>query len=139
MKVVTSDNKIIIYSCKKEVEDINSYVKKLIFRLKKQYGINIFGFYQINVFKNSNVGMIIEIIKEDDIDFFEDFVDLKIKTYDNTDVYFVFNDYFFDKKKDIKIKDNNYYIDINTLSYKDFLFMTEFCDYVYDFLISDIK
>ena len=139
MKVVTSDNKIVIYSCKKEVEDINSYVKKLIFRLKKQYGINIFGFYQINVFKNSNVGMIIEIIKEDDIDFFEDFVDLKIKTYDNTDVYFAFNDYFFDKKKDIKIKDNNYYIDINTLSYKDFLFMTEICDYIYDSLISDIK
>ena len=131
MKVVTSEDKIIVYLYKKEIDDINNYVKKLILKLKKQYSIKMFGFYQINVFKNSNVGMIIEIIKEDSIDYFDDFIDLKIKVYDDSDICFVFNDYFLNEKKNIKILNNNYYVNVNELSYKDFLLMTEFCDYVY--------
>ena len=97
MRVVTSDDKTVVYVHRKDIKDINSYVKKLILRLKKQYGIKMFGFYQINVFKNFNFGMIIEIIKEDSIDYFNDFIDLKIKVYENSDIYFVFDDYFLNK------------------------------------------
>ncbi len=139
MKVVTSIDKTIIYTYKKEIDDINSYVKKLILILKKRYGISMHGFYQISVFKNSNIGMIIEIIKEDNIDYFDDFVDLKIKVYENCNACFVFNDYFFDEKRDIKKCDNKYYLDINELPYKDFLLMTEFCDYIYGSEFENMK
>lgn len=139
MKVITSIDKTIIYTYKKETEDINSYVKKLILILKKRYGISMRGFYQINVFKNSNIGMIIEIINEENIDYFDDFVDLKIKIHENCDACFVFDDYFFDEKIDIKKCNNKYYLDIDELSYKDFLLMTEFCNYIYGSELEDIK
>ena len=139
MKVVTSIDKTIIYTYKKEVNDINSYVKELILILKKRHGISMHGFYQINVFKNSNIGMIVEMIKEDNIDYFDDFIDLKIKVYENCDACFVFNDYFLNEKKDIKKCNNKYYLDIDELSYKDFLLMIEFCDYIYGPELENIK
>lgn len=131
MKVVFSEDKITVYTVIKEDIDINEYIKKLILRLKKKYRISILGFYQINIYKNSKVGAIIDLIKEDDMDYFNDLIDLNIKVYDNSDIYFVFDDYFFNIKKIFKLLNNKYYINIDELSKKEFFLMTEFCNYVY--------
>ena len=131
MKVISSDGKITVFTQSVNDANINDYIKKIIIKLKRKYRISVCGFYQINVYKNSVVGMIIDIIKEDGIDYFNDLVDLKIKVYDDCDIYFSFDDYFFNNKRNFKIFNNKYYININDLSQKDFLLMTEFCNYVY--------
>lgn len=131
MKVVSSDDKITVYTVIKEDIDINEYIKNLILKLRKRYRISIMGFYQINIYKNSKVGSIIDLIKEDDMDYFNDLVDLKVKIYDDSNIYFCFNDYFLNIKKNFKLLNNKYYINIDDLSDKEFLLMTEFCNYVY--------
>ncbi len=131
MKVFSSDDKVTVFAYNMEDIEINDYIKGLILRLKRKYNINLFGFYQVNVYKNPKVGMIIDMIKEDGMDYFNDLVDLKIKIYDNSDVYYTFNDYFFNAKKDFKLFNNKYYINIDDLSEKEFLLMTEFCSCVY--------
>ena len=139
MKVVSSDDKITIYTCVVEDTNINDYIKNLILKLKRKYRIKMCGFYQINVYKNSKVGMIIDIIKEDDMDYFNDLVDLRIKIYDNSDIYFSFSDYFLNIKKDVNVLNNKYYIDVNLLTKEEFLLMTEFCNYVYGKELDTIK
>ena len=132
MKIVSSDDKTTIYIYRNEIIDnINDYMKKLILRLKRKYHIDIYGFYKVNVYKNNKIGMIIDLLKEDDIDFFTDLVDLKIKVYEDSSMYLKFNDYFFEEKKSIYVINNNYYVDINKLSKKELLSMIEFCKIIY--------
>ena len=131
MKVDSSKDKITIYTYKKEdSNNINDYIKELILRLKKKYKINIFGFYEINIYINDKVGMIIDIIKDDE-DYFYDLLDLKIKVYENSPVYLKFNDYFLNDEFKFKILDNYYYIDVENISKEKFLSMIEFCNLVY--------
>lgn len=131
MKVVSSDDKITVYTyIMEDTESINDYVKSLILKLKTKYKVNMLGFYQINIYKNNKVGMIIDIIKDDE-DYFYDLLDLKIKVYDNSPMLLKFNDYFFNNKKDVIVFDNNYYIKINDFNEKDFLSVVEFGSIVY--------
>lgn len=140
MKVLSNNAKITVFAYTKDDIDINDYVKKLIRKLKNKYRINMFGFYQINIYKNSVVGMIADIIKEDDdIDYFNDIIDLKIKVYEDADVYFVFDDYFFNEIMKIKVLDDKYYINIKDLSYREYLTLTDFCNYVYGDELDVIK
>ncbi len=140
MKIVSSEDKITVFIYKKEnIKDINEYMKKLILKLKRKYQIDIFGFYSVKVYKNKKIGMIIELIKEDDIDFFTDLVDLKIKVYENSDIFLKFNDYFLKEKKSFYTLDNNYYIDINKITNKEFLSMIEFCNIIYGENLLKIK
>ena len=132
MKIVSSTDKITVYMYKIEtIDNINDYMKKLILKLKRKYHINICGFYKVNIYKNDKIGMIIDLLKEDDIDFFTDLVDLNIKVYENSDMYFEFNDYFLLEKKNICVINNCYYVDINSLSKKEILSMIEFCKIIY--------
>lgn len=140
MKIVSSVDKITIFIYKNEViDDINDYMKKLILKLKKKYHMDIFGFYKVNIYKNNKIGMIIDLLKEDDIDFFTDLVDLKIKVYEDSNMYLRFNDYFFREKKKVYVINNNYYMDIDKLSNKDFLSMIEFCSVIYGDELEKLK
>ena len=140
MKIVSSVDKITIFIYKNEViDDINDYMKKLILKLKKKYHLDIFGFYKVNIYKNNKIGMIIDLLKEDDIDFFTDLVDLKIKVYEDSNMYLRFNDYFFREKKKVYVINNNYYMDIDKLSNKDFLSMIEFCSVIYGDELEKLK
>lgn len=140
MKFVSSDDTITIYIYKNEViDDINDYMKKLILRLKRKFHIDIFGFYQANIYKNNKIGMIIDLLKEDDIEFFTDLVDLKIKVYENSNMYLKFNDYFFSEKKKVYVINGNYYINIDEVSKKDFLSMIEFGSIIYGEELAKVK
>ena len=131
MKIVSSDDKITVYTYKKEdTRNINNYIKSLIKKLKTKYKLNILGFYQINIYKNNKIGMVIDIIKDDE-DYFYDLLDLKIKFYEDSRMFLKFHDYFFNNKKDIFILDNDYYIEVNDLSEKDIFYMIEFCSIIY--------
>ena len=140
MRIVSSVDKITIFIYKNEViDDINDYMKKLILKLKKKYHLDIFGFYKVNIYKNNKIGMIIDLLKEDDIDFFTDLVDLKIKVYDDSNMYLRFNDYFFREKKKVYVINNNFYMNIDKLSNKDFFSMIEFCSVIYGDELEKLK
>lgn len=131
MKITSYENKITVYTYAIENTDaINDYIKKLILKLKKKYHLNIKGFYNINIYTNNKIGMIIDIVKDED-NFFYDLLDLKVKVYENSKVFFKFNDYFLNNKYDFIIFKDNYYIDIDNLNKQDILSMIEFCSLIY--------
>ena len=140
MKIVSSEDKIIIFLYKNEsITDINDYMKKLILKLKRKYRINICGFYSVTIYKNDKMGMIMELLKDDDIDLFTDLVDLKIKVYENSDVFLKFDDYFLCGKKKFYTFNNSFYIDINSITKKEFLSMIEFSSIIYGDKLTKIK
>lgn len=140
MKIISSDDKLSIFlPTLKSKENINDYLKMLILRLKRNYKIDIFGFYKVNVYQNKKIGMIIDLIKEEEIDFFKDLLDLKITVSEDSDIYLRFNDYFLNKEKNVYLFENNYYIGVKDLSNKEFLSMIEFCELIYGEDLERIK
>ena len=140
MKVVFSENKISIFMPKIiSNADINDYIKKLIIKLKHNYKVDIFGFYKVNVYKNQRIGMIIDLIMEEEIDFFKDLLDLKIEVKEDSEIYLKFDDYFLNNNKNIYHFKDNYYISIDNLSDSDFLSMIEFSKPVYGEDLTSVK
>ncbi len=110
--------------------EIESYLKDLMIKLKKK-NYNISGFYNVKVYHNSNYGLIIKIIKEDDLELFKELIDLKISVYQDVNMYLEFDDYFLIKKyNDIYISDmtNKYYINISKIKKQNIIKLSEFCN-----------
>lgn len=120
-------------------DNINGYVKELIIKLKRKYRKKISGLYKANIYINKNYGIIIDLIKEEDIDFFSDMVDLKIILHENEEMYLSFDDYFLLKQKKIFFLNNKYYININSLNKKELLKMYEFCNIIYGDQVKELE
>ena len=71
------------YKIKEELEE---YIKKLILNMRKRYSLKLSGYYKVNVYQNDNFGIIFEINKLDDLDFFPDLIDLKISVIYDYDI-----------------------------------------------------
>lgn len=139
MKVNVLDNKVIVYTYDTIVDDINDYVKRIISKLRKRYRIDIFGFYQIDIYCNKLIGMIMEFIKDSDLDSFYDFLDLKINIYKDSDIFLKFTDYFLDYKRKVFVLGTDYYLNSEDLSEKELFEMIEFCNLVYGDELNSIK
>ena len=139
MKVDIKNDNFIIYVNKylinydmKNRKDIEENIKDLLIRIRKIYKIKLSGYYKINIYKNDLYGLIFECIKEDDLDFFPDFCDLKINIlYDSkilleSDDFFIFNN----NKKTYK-KGNKFYINIKDLNELEIIKLSEFCKIKY--------
>lgn len=120
-------------------DNINGYVKELIIKLKRKYRRKISGLYNANIYINKNYGIIIDLIKEEDIDFFSDMVDLKIILHENEEMYLSFDDYFLLRQKKIFFLNNKYYININSLNRKELLKMYEFCNIIYGVQVKELE
>lgn len=140
MKIKTSKNKITVQIItQKEISNINDYIKKVILTLKRKYKIDIFGFYKVNVYINNKIGIIIDIIKDHDIDYINDLLDLKIKVYNNSPMFLEFDDYVFKEKKDLIIKNNNYYLEVTKIEKNELLKLIEFCKIIYGEKLNEIE
>ena len=139
MKIKSSSEKISVFIYKNIDVDINDYVKKLVLKLKKKYKLDIFGFYTVNVYLNNKFGAIIDIVKEEDIDFFVDLLDLKVNVFKDSPIYLKFDDYFILSRDDVCFYNNNYYILIDKLTYNEFIKVSEFCDFIYGSEFENIK
>lgn len=139
MKVDIKNDNFIIYVNKylinydmKNRKDIEENIKDLLIRIRKIYKIKLSGYYKIKIYQNDLYGLIFECIKEDDLDFFPDFCDLKINIlYDSkilleSDDFFIFNN----NKKTYK-KGNKFYINIKDLNEKEINRLSEFCKIKY--------
>lgn len=139
MKVDIKNDNFIIYVNKylinydmKNRKDIEENIKDLLIRIRKIYKIKLSGYYKIKIYQNDLYGLIFECIKEDDLDFFPDFCDLKINIlYDSkilleSDDFFIFNN----NKKTYK-KGNKFYINIKDLNKLEIIKLSEFCKIKY--------
>ena len=73
------------------------------------------------------------------MELFNDLVDIDITIYDDSEIYLKFKDYFLDNKKTLYIYDNNYYLNIDKIAYKEFITSIEFCDIIYGKELDKIK
>lgn len=147
MKFVFKDNKIIIYLNKENIdfdisnkENLEKYIKELVLNIKKIYGYKISGSYNVNIYENKKIGLIIEFIKKESFDFFPDLIDLKLNIFYDSDVYLKLDDYFLIKKyRNIYYNNNNFYIDVTDLIKKDILILSEFGKYIYGKNLEKLK
>lgn len=139
MKVDIKNDNFIIYVNKhsinydmKNKKDIEKNIKDLLLKIRKIYKIKLSGYYKIKVYQNDLYGLIFDCVKEDDLDFFPDFCDLKVNIlYDSkmlleSDDFFIFNN----NKKTYK-KGNKFYINIKDLNELEIIKLSEFCKIKY--------
>ena len=133
MRVINKNDRISIFIIDKDSIDrdnINDYMKGLIFKLKRKYKKDICGFYIGHVY-SCKFGVLLELIKEDDLDFFGDMLDLKIIMHDDEDIFLRFDDYFLLDRECIYVFKNKYYVNVSDISYSEFLGICEFCEFVF--------
>lgn len=90
MKTVIKDDKIVVFLNKNNIFDLDfndekklkEYFKKLFSQLKKNYNYEVSGYFNIDVYKDKNYGMILEIENEQ-LDYYSYFnqIDMKINIY----------------------------------------------------------
>ena len=142
MRITYDNDNLTIYLLRKDFNNIEvrEYVKKTILKLKKKITRYISGYYEANVYVNSFYGLIIDLIKKDDFDFFKDFIELDINILENSDVYFKFADYFImPNKSNIFYYDGNFYVNVKKINKREFLKLTEFARIVYGSELNEIK
>ncbi len=142
MKIISDGNKLSVFIINKDnidLDNINKYMKELILKLKRKYKKDISGFYDVDVYFNDKIGMIVDFVREEELDFFKDLVDLKVTVHEKSEVYFEFYDYFLLNNKDIYFKDDMYYVSSENISNKDFLSICEFSKIIYGEELENIK
>lgn len=139
MKVDIKNDNFIIYVNKylinydmKNRKDIEENIKDLLIRIRKIYKIKLSGYYKIKIYQNDLYGLIFECIKEDDLDFFPDFCDLKINILYDSKILLESDDFFiFNNNKKIYKKGNKFYINIKDLNELEIIKLSEFCKIKY--------
>lgn len=108
-------------------------LKKILINVRKKYGISIYGFFEVDIYKIKNIGTVLKFSKKDDDNFISKTIDLKIIEHSDNDIYLKFEDYFLIKKyKKFKYFNNNYYIKPEDISEKDINKLIEFFEIVLD-------
>ena len=142
MKIISNGDKLSVFVINNKDIDLNNldmYMKELIIKLRRKYRKDIYGFYKVDVYVKDKIGMIIDFNLEEEIDFFRDLVDLKVVVHEDADLFLKFSDYFLFDNKKVYFFEEEYYVDIDDVSDKEFLEKFEFCDTVYGEELSDIK
>ena len=136
MKIEIIDEKIVLYLYNYffkslDKDNITKEIKDLFIRLIKYYKLKINGIYEVLVYENKKYGTILEIIKQEELLFHKDLIDIKVKIFKDVNIYLKSDNYFiFDKFKNIYYKDNNYYIDIKNIN--KLINIIEFIDIIYN-------
>lgn len=123
MKIINQDDNIIIY-INKDYSSINEdnledSLTKIFYKLKEFYSLSLKGYFDTNVYIDSNYGMIIEMNKEDVdfIDYYDNQIDMRTTIKKVEFLYKIEDNYYFDLLKNDNFKiflyKNNIYIKIN--------------------------
>ena len=74
-----------------EKEEVTNIVKKILMSLKNR--LKLRGFYKVKVFPNDKLGLFLELIKLEDLEFSNN-LDLRIIVYFDEKIFFETEDYF---------------------------------------------
>ena len=107
-------------------DNLISKVKEII--NKRRYELKLRGFYKIKVYVNKKVGLFIEGVKLDDLDY-GNILDLRIILLFDEKVYFETEDYFIiDNVLNIRYYNNKYYCLVDDINIMD---VCEFGRFIY--------
>ncbi len=130
MRVDNIDDQIIVYLTNIINEDLEIICEQVINKLKKYYGIELKGFYEVTIYYDLNYGMVL-VFNLEDLDLYYDYskVDLHIIKKDSTflleikDILDIATDeyYFYNDKYYLSIKD----INVNNLEFGKLVYDTE--------------
>ena len=120
MKVIinSNDNFILFFNKLNDKLDLNDNYeeefKNIFLRLKNYYRINIYGFYNIFVYKDKYYGTILKVEKDKELDLFYKQIDMHIVIEDNTFLYKVDDYFFINDLSDYNIYyyNDNFYLEI---------------------------
>lgn len=114
-------------------DNLYECLKKILLNLKKRYAIDIYGYFETDIYKIDNVGTFLEFNRIDDDSFNIKNIDLKINIHNSVDAYLKFSDYFIiDKYKNIEYKNGYYYIDAKNIEKEDIIRLSDY--YVIDYI-----
>lgn len=121
-------------------EEISKNVKKLVLKLDQFYHLSLSGFYKMQIYLNKQIGMMIEITKLDDFGLKMKTLDLKIVIYLNTDFLVKVNDLDWIREcSEIYAFHDNYYAEIDDLSQRQILILTERGSFIYGDEVEEVK
>ncbi len=107
-------------------EKIGTYLKDVLLSLKKRYNVTLHGFYDAEVYINNQVGMFIELIKDNKYSFDIEEIDLKIKVYFDCDFCYKTSNYDIIKDcKNIQLIEDEFYINLKDYN-QDIINIIEF-------------
>ena len=121
MKVIINSEKSFILFFNKFIEELDlddnyeDKFKNILLKLKKYYGINIYGFYNVYVYNNKYYGTILKIEKENDFDLMYKQIDMHIVIEKDSKVLYKVSDILFIKNKEkynIYFYNNMFYLEI---------------------------
>lgn len=112
-------------------------LKKILINVREKYALNIFGFYEVDIFYVENYATILKFVKKDEDSIMYKNVDLKIIEHDSDNVYFKFEDFLLNKYfKKIRFYNGYYYANVNDMKVESKNFsiskILEHCDVVID-------
>lgn len=120
----------------KDYDEIVRYVKIFVKKLKNK--LNIKGFYKLKVFVSDKVGLFIDVIKIDDLEY-SNILDLRVMVFMDCEIYFEIDDYFLIKEsKKIVFYNNKFYCSVSDLK-GDIYKYCEFGNFIYGDDIFRIK
>lgn len=122
MKIKYQSDLIIIYLYKHFLEydnkdKLHHEIKEIFINLIKNYNLDLFGYFKVDIYENKKYGCILEINKiySDN----SDYIDLKVILHHNTKFYLVMNEYYFLNIEHVKYHNNNFYLDIDNIENLD--------------------
>ena len=138
MKIIIndSDNFILFFNKLNDISlDNEDDYKNIFLKLKHFYNIDIYGFYNINVFIDNNYGYILKIKKEDDLDLYYKQIDMLISV-EKINILYKVNDFFFINNLDkfnIYFYDDFFYLEIiDEISDKEYNYLLENSEIIYE-------
>lgn len=144
MKIIFLGDNFIIYKLKNNIdnlskEDIEKNIKKILNYVKKKYLKSISGFYNVTLYTNNKYGLILEVDRESEIDFFPDIVDIKLSLKEDIPIYLKLEDYFLIKDYKVYYYNNSFYVDINNISDIDIIKLSDYYSIIYGNNLDKIK
>lgn len=122
MKIKYQSDLIIIYLYKHFLEydnkdKLHHEIKEIFINLIKNYKLDLFGYFKVDIYENKKYGCILEINKiySDN----SDYIDLKVILHRNTKFYLVMSEYYFLNIENVKYHNNNFYLDIENIENLD--------------------
>lgn len=112
-------------------------LKKILISVRKKYSLNIFGFYDVDIYYINSFATILRFSKKDDDSILYKNVDLKIVEHDSDNVYLKFEDFCNIKYfKKALFYNEYYYANVNDMKVESKNFsiskILEHCDVVID-------
>lgn len=147
MKVdIKSENDLVVFLNNKYIESIDfddrnnleTYFRTLFLKLKNIYGINISGYYNINVYINKYFGVILEMFREP-LECFEYYnsIDMQVNIIKDCEFLYQIND-FYDNQKLYFYKNKLYLRISNEISFMELGKLLENGVLVYGDIVNEI-